>query len=793
MAGLSGSNDVLGKARGEIHGSVWSDELEELPLKLRLKALLASKRPSAASDARLGVLGGGNNSETMPYEDILVRKEDHPPDSQGVLSFHSACFTTEGKSRRLLPEQSHADIPLEGIISEVPNCKKSVDSDAIGPCLQNVLSIKDVVNADTIGVEEDTVNVGTSLQSILPKIPAKIEVESCNNMVSSLGDGIFGPAGSDLQAVKFGNGITNDLVNELDHVILKERRRMLLSRKLLGTVKPTLEGDSEKLSSCVIEDYAGLIAGESHSNNGGSSVAGNQVFCISEGSAYDHCRTSRFGSLNSVTAGRIHQCSPSVCVCQGIESVRSRNHMVIQESDRMCSSESSFTQVKSCGLQDFIPAASDSTLTSALSTSVKVKNEPLDNSDLPGTDMKNVGDFYGVDKNAVGDLSVPAFPDGIFSSPLLSSIKVKDDLLDDNDLHSPDKNAVDNFLFGDSLIVKSELQIPDETLGDQVDHIPLQDRIKSLMSGEVPNLNTSSNLECLPNIVPSVLGSNPVVPESAKPVRIRRSQKRKKTSTDSVETALEEDAPGLLQALVDKGVLVDEIKLYGETVNDDALDDSFSEDSFAELESIISKIFSQRHSLLKFTPIRSAKFAKASYCLACLISLVEQTRYLQFRKWPVEWGWCRDLQSFIFVFKRHNRIVLERPEYGYATYFFELVDSLPIGWQIMRLVTAMKLTHCSRVTLIENKALTVGEDLTEGEAKVLMEYGWVPNSGLATMLNYCDRVVHDWKKENSSEWRSKIGKLLMNGYNGGTVVSTDIPKKVMEISGSVSPQIKMEL
>ena len=54
-----------------------------------------------------------------------------------------------------------------------------------------------------------------------------------------------------------------------------------------------------------------------------------------------------------------------------------------------------------------------------------------------------------------------------------------------------------------------------------------------------------------------------------------------------------------------------------------------------------------------------------------------------------------------------HRIVLERPEYGYATYFFELVDSLPINWQIKRLVVAMKLTSCSRITLIENKALLV--------------------------------------------------------------------------------------
>lgn len=61
----------------------------------------------------------------------------------------------------------------------------------------------------------------------------------------------------------------------------------------------------------------------------------------------------------------------------------------------------------------------------------------------------------------------------------------------------------------------------------------------------------------------------------------------------------------------------------------------------------------------------------------------------------------------ILVYTHEYRIVLERPEYGYATYFFELIVSLPIEWQIKRLVTAMKLTTCSRINLIENKALLV--------------------------------------------------------------------------------------
>lgn len=65
-----------------------------------------------------------------------------------------------------------------------------------------------------------------------------------------------------------------------------------------------------------------------------------------------------------------------------------------------------------------------------------------------------------------------------------------------------------------------------------------------------------------------------------------------------------------------------------------------------------------------------------------------------------------------------------------------------------------------------------------------MEYGWTPNSGLGTMLNYCDRVVHDRKNEDSSsEWRSKIAKLLVDGINGGTKVAPNIPKSVSEYTG----------
>ncbi|RWW82915.1 hypothetical protein BHE74_00008607 [Ensete ventricosum] len=89
--------------------------------------------------------------------------------------------------------------------------------------------------------------------------------------------------------------------------------------------------------------------------------------------------------------------------------------------------------------------------------------------------------------------------------------------------------------------------------------------------------------------------------------------------------------------------------------------------------------------------------------------------------------------------------------------------------------------------------LQVGEDLTEGEARVLEEYGWTPNCGLGTMLNYCDRVVHDKKYERySNEWRAKIGRLLMEGHDAGRTILVKLPKRVVKHKGGENLKIKLE-
>ncbi|XP_039021048.1 uncharacterized protein LOC120153119 isoform X2 [Hibiscus syriacus] len=557
--------------------------------------------------------------------------------------------------------------------------------------------------ADASELEEINVCVRAPL-NLVPSDVSPIEKVNCaDNMPLSLSKGDTNNSVSigDIAVNKMDKKLSDCTFGELDHIVLKERRKLLLKRKFMELERPPVEGTPVGLTEDTIDYSTRRIKQELQpiDANGSSSLE-----------CYEWRNKKKLQHVDGKH-------------WSGTESDKSGNQM--GESNIIRTSERTSIEFKLRDGDDFVSATTNNLCNSTLDTSVKVKDEPL---------------HY-------------------------------------NNLQNPERSTFNNMVS-----VKCE-----EDISDGMDHMLLRDRMKLPSLFEDFKLNSSAKSE------PAAFGDSPFVFELAKPTTLIHRRSRKKTATDSVATALEEDAPGLLKVLLDKGVSVNEIKLYGESENGDPIDESFSEDSFSELEDIMTKLFAQRSQLFKFTSIRCPKGPRPSYCLTCLFSLVEQTRYLQFRKWPVEWGWCRDLQSFIFVFKRHHRIVLERPEYGFATYFFELLDSLPVGWQVMRLVTAMKLTSCGRITLIENKPLSIGEDLSEGEAKVLMQYGWVPNTGLGTMLKYCDRVVHDRKNEGDmSEWRSKIGKLLVDAYNSGTIVSSSPVEDVNEEDG-VNREIKQEL
>ncbi|KAL8229342.1 hypothetical protein R6Q57_014242 [Mikania cordata] len=548
---------------------------------------------------------------------------------------------------------------------------------------------------------------------MLPERLERLYTKAQNDSVTHLPNGQHPSSSDDIENSEYFN-------EDLDHVLLKERQRMLLSRELVRPIRPAME--------CNLPDPttkpAGIVFQSSELGSDicdkRSTIAKNVIFEEGVANIYASPKALKPGSLNGSAAG-----TPTWTYHhEGITTTKSKKLKNACKVGKTCSSDRSDINEKHL-----------------LSSSCK-------------------------DNQALG------------LKPLLN---VKVETLD-YDLETTNR-SIDN-----QISVKGEAINTSESLEDIIDHMMLGDRMRLLASRKFPMTTVYENFETSNDHKPKVL-------KSSQPFVIKRPCKRRKTVTDSIETALEEDAPGLLKVLLEKGVLVDEIKLYGANEGDELLDISLVDESFSDLEDVITKIFSQQQSLFKFAPIRCGGGEKTTYCLACLISLVEQARYLRVRKWPVEWGWCRDLQSFIFVFNKHNRIVLERPEYGYATYFFELVDALPVNWQIKRLVTAMKLSSCTRITLIENRALRVGDDLTEGEAQVLMEYGWIPDSGLGTMLNYCDRVVHDRKNDresDGSEWRSKIGKLLTDGYNGGTIVPNDIPMRLMEYGIGHTPEIKLE-
>ncbi|KAK1361819.1 High-affinity branched-chain amino acid transport system permease protein like [Heracleum sosnowskyi] len=648
----------------------WSEELDHLPLKQRLKKLRASNLLSRVHNTKV----------EQQVTDLVVAAVDV------VKNENQECVLQDVDSAYLLVEGKRERFPLE-------ECQYGRTRKCCIP-----------------KIEQDTCCSSNHVVASELKVGVGRAEAGRDNLLNSTVNCVDDGCSADVKAINSNSEIPAYILDDLDHVDLKERRRMLLSRKPLDLTKPVSKDN--------IIGSAATVAGCLH-----DAVTDKEDSC----SVIEYSSKGHSGSATVPPLTYAHQSSRNTTRSEYIISTHTKDQ---------CSSVITSQGHELCGVKDVLSGKHNTVLNTPLATSMNVKLEPLENNEL-------------------------------------------------------DKNILENSLMANLVAVKSEPITSDAFSEDELDHMLLSARIKLLTSGQIAKADIYSKNSR--KTVISSLDCQPILSKSDPPARIKPSRKRKRTATDSVETALEEDAPGLLQVLVDKGVLIDEMKLYGQTDIDEAIDESLTE--FSDLEAVISKLFSQRQSLLKLATLKGTKGEKTSYCLACLISLVEQARYLQFRKWPVEWGWCRDLQSFIFVFERHNRIVLERPEYGYATYFFELVDSLTVDWQIKRLVTTMKLTSCSRTALIENKALKVGEELTEGEAGVLADYGWIPDTGLGTMLNYRDRVVHDRKNEaaDSSEWRSKIGNLLMDGFNGGTIISTSLPKKFADNSIVHNSLIKLEI
>ncbi|XXG81860.1 hypothetical protein AAC387_Pa09g2409 [Persea americana] len=826
------NSEPLCSVKREVDDEVDADErLDHVPLMKRVKTLLLARGLSTSSSLRKPV----GKREEHGLKDTLF------DNAANIRRSIIACDNRGRKERahsvddKISQKQCAAEVPANTVAGHTCAAETSLKVHAIDSARCTSLP-ENILNGFAIGLKEVVANAHNAQQlSTLSSFPITVKVENCNNCPTNpCKYDMISTCNADKQPVKVKSEMPNDFeIDLLDHISLQERRRLQLSSCHSSGFMKDSKCSETRVTRAREFDLCNSLNSKASSITLGGETGGTSLCSLEMTTGEDRCVLQQEASLGDSS----YRMKDINLPC--IENVEEENLAADREfmfkescadSINKTNADKLFGTSTSSAVR-FIESNSVGSSSAITHSSPKISKCP----DNALAALSNLQEIQGAESMCSHLTSLPDVkaPNDYMRLLALTSfpMQVKVESLEDG-LMGPSDDHRGNLIRADKLSYMVKSEILGEFFTDEIDHIPLQERFNMLVSGSSFRLDYSHDLNYIKQIVPSTLECAPVgsvdvkkgratarqkrkkiitntkevehvpggpetVPiDSVKERRFTLRRKKKKTATDSVETALEEDAPGLLQVLVNKGINVDEIKLYGDAEDADALDVSSCEDGFSELESVISKLFFQPSTLLKSALVRHTKGSKANYCLACLVSLIEQSRYLHFKKWPAEWGWCRDLQSFIFVFERHNRIVLERPEYGYATYFFELVGSLPISWQIKRLVTAMKLTSCSRATLIENKALLVGEDLTEGEAQVLEEYGWTPNSGLGTMLRYCDRVVHDRKSEvekSESEWRSKIGRLLMNGYDGGSVVLPILPKRVIEYNGYQSPQIKLEV
>lgn len=244
-----------------------------------------------------------------------------------------------------------------------------------------------------------------------------------------------------------------------------------------------MQGNNSWLSNAVVGDTIqhsiSRAKKKNHNGDAESLVAGNHTHAPAI-NASDFNMTSKSGKSKGIIAGSssILNHSSSMRSCQGIKSAKP-GVAGITENDRTCSSKKASITNESFGGHDFASNPHRMPGLALSSTFVNIKAEPLDH-----------GDAHKLEKDAA--------------------------------YISPSNRVVS---------VKGELEIPEASYGNEVDHMLLRDRIKLLASREPPSLNSSRNFECLKKTVPCVVDCSPIASESAKPIRINRPRKKRKTAT----------------------------------------------------------------------------------------------------------------------------------------------------------------------------------------------------------------------------------------------------------------------
>jgi len=125
---------------------------------------------------------------------------------------------------------------------------------------------------------------------------------------------------------------------------------------------------------------------------------------------------------------------------------------------------------------------------------------------------------------------MPRDNNGPSSSACPTSVKIKDEPWDNSEIHNVNEDVMGSISIK-LPVVKSEQEIHSDFNDEQVENMCLTDRLNFLMSRKDTGLNIPMSYSSLKKTMPSSSASSSNFSESAEPSRIKCARKRKKTAT----------------------------------------------------------------------------------------------------------------------------------------------------------------------------------------------------------------------------------------------------------------------
>ncbi|KAJ6684229.1 hypothetical protein OIU85_007878 [Salix viminalis] len=131
------------------------------------------------------------------------------------------------------------------LLSEKPNTTFNVDV-IVKKEYEDSKEVSNGIGGQDLGKSGDCSRQGSKVNASVcmdQSQPAEAKVDSSDNNVQiTLGDSMTVSAGADLQTIKVKSNSPDHCADDLDHVVLRVRQRMLLSRKMLRLENDKLGG-----------------------------------------------------------------------------------------------------------------------------------------------------------------------------------------------------------------------------------------------------------------------------------------------------------------------------------------------------------------------------------------------------------------------------------------------------------------------------------------------------------------------------------------------------------------------